>query len=255
MDQHPAAGGTELEGRAVIVTGGVRGIGLAIARELLAAGAIVGVGSQDQRRAEAVARELGGDVVPLGMPLEDPDAPQRLVSAFVERAGRLDGLVNNAGISVIAPAAELRRDDFRRVLDVNLTATFLCAQAAAAAMEEGAIVNVSSMSALQGVAGRAAYSASKAGVIALTRVLAVELAPAIRVCCVVPGPVATEMLREQAALGNIDLARMERRTPLGRIAEPREVAAAVRFLLGPGASFITGEALTVDGGWLAYGAP
>lgn len=246
---------SELEGRAVIVTGGVRGIGLAIARELLAAGAIVGIGSQDRRRAEQVARELGGDVVPLGMPLEDPDTPQRLVATFLERAGRLDGLVNNAGVSVIAPAAELRREDFQRVLDVNLTATFFCAQAAAAAMEEGVIVNVSSMSALQGVAGRAAYSSSKAAVIALTKVLAVEWAPAIRVCCVVPGPVATEMLREQVALGNVDLERMKRRTPLGRIAEPRELATAVRFLLGPGASFITGEALTVDGGWLAYGAP
>jgi NAD(P)-dependent dehydrogenase (short-subunit alcohol dehydrogenase family) len=185
-----------------------------------------------------------------------PADVERIVSDCVESFGRLDVLVNNAGVGAVAPSAELSYEQWQQTLAVNLTGPFLAARAAYRHLAQGGgvIVNVASIFAEVGIPERAAYAASKHGLLGLTRVLASEWArDGIRVVAVEPAYVKTDLDerdREAAGYTDQDIAG---RTPLGRFGRPDEIAAVVDFLATDDASYITGSAIAIDGGWLAYG--
>jgi len=242
---------TSLKGRVALVTGGSRGIGQAVARELAEHGGRVVI-------ADLVAPEAGavGDYVQAD--ITDATEVQRLFEGLLAVHGHLDILVNNAGIRRNGPTESMALEDWSAVLDVNLTAAFLCSAALARhALGRGsgaAIVNIASAAAEVGLPGRAAYCASKAGLVGLTRALAVEWADrGIRVNAVGPGFTRTHMYEWALKQGVVDEVTMLRRVPMDRVAAPEEIARAVRFLASDDASYITGQALYVDGGWLAMG--
>jgi 3-oxoacyl-[acyl-carrier protein] reductase len=233
-----------LEGKAALVTGGSRGIGRAIALELARAGADVTLSYRSgKEEAEQVASEAGGRAVAADV----SDAEQ--AKALVEAAGELDILVNNAGVTRDGLLARMSDEDWRVVIETNLSGTFHTCRAAARGMMKrraGAIVNVSSIVGVHGNPGQTNYSASKAGIIGFTKALARELGNrGVRANVVAPGYVDTRLTQviademKELMLGN---------TPLGRFGQPEDVAGAVRFLCSDAASFITGEVLLVDGG-------
>jgi 3-oxoacyl-[acyl-carrier protein] reductase len=233
-----------LEDRTALVTGGSRGIGRAIAIELGRAGASVVVGYRSgQEEAEAIAAEIGGRAVQSDV--SDPDSAR----ALVEAAGELDILVNNAGITRDGLIARMPDEDWRDVLETNLSAIFYTCRAAARPMMKrraGAIVNISSIVGVHGNPGQTNYAAAKAGIIGLTKSLARELGSrGVRANVVAPGYVATQLTD---ALPEEARAAMLGATPLGRLGSPSDVGGAVRFLCSDEASFITGEVLLVDGG-------
>jgi 3-oxoacyl-[acyl-carrier protein] reductase len=233
-----------LEGKTALVTGGSRGIGQAIALELGRAGASVVVGYRSAAgEAEAVAGEVGGRSVQADV----SDAEQ--AKALVEEVGDLDVLVNNAGVTRDGVLARMTDDDWRSVLETNLSSVFFTCRAAARGMmrrRAGAIVNVSSIVGVHGNWGQANYAASKAGIIGFTKSLARELGSrGIRANVVAPGYVTTALTD---AIPEDAKATMLANTPLGRFGAPEEVARAVRFLVSDEAAFITGEVLLVDGG-------
>jgi 3-oxoacyl-[acyl-carrier protein] reductase len=238
------AGFCSLEGKTALVTGGSRGIGRAIALELGRAGASVVVGYRSGREeAEAVASEVGGRAVEADV--SDPASAR----ALVEEAGDLDVLVNNAGVTRDGLLARMPDEDWRTVLDTNLTSVFFTCRAAVRGMMKrraGAIVNVSSIVGVHGNWGQTNYAASKAGIIGFTKSLAREVGSRnVRANVVAPGYVTTrltDVLPEEATDA------MLRSTPLGRLGSPEDVAAAVRFLCSDEAGFVTGEVLLVDGG-------
>ena len=233
-----------LEGKTALVTGASKGIGRAVAQSLAEAGASVVVGYRSgAEEAEALAAELGGRAVQADV--SDADEARRLV----EEAGDVDILVNNAGVTRDGLIARMPDDDWRTVLETNLSSVFYTCRAVARPMMKrrgGAIVNVSSIVGLHGNPGQTNYSASKAGIIGFTKALARELGPrGVRANVVAPGYVTTQLTTvlpeelQQAMLAN---------TPLGRLGDPEDVAGAVRFLCSDEAAFITGEVLLVDGG-------
>ena len=232
----------------VLVTGGSRGIGAGIASGFLAAGADVVVCS---RHAPEVLPEGGGRRATfVEADVRDPDSVTRLVDTVVERAGRLDVVVNNAGGSPPAVAAEASPRFSAAIVSLNLTAALLVGQAANAVMQRaggGCIVNVGSVSGLRPSPGTAAYGAAKAGLINLTRSLAVEWAPKVRVNCVSPGIIATEL--SHLHYGDDEgTERVAATIPLGRLGRPDDVAHACLFMASPLAAFISGANLVVDGG-------
>jgi 2-deoxy-D-gluconate 3-dehydrogenase len=265
----------DLEGKVALVTGGSRGIGLALAREFLAQGAKVAVCARKREGLEAAKRELeaaGGSAGPAG-PAGDPDPGdllavpvhiaeedqvERLFEAVLDRFGRLDILVNNVGMNLLTPSVvDADLGAWRKIIDTNLTGTYICSRGAAGIMREqkrGKIVNISSVAARQAAPGMAIYGVAKAGIEALTRVLAAELAPYdVQVNAVVPGMVRTgfsapfwssEELHRKIVAG----------IPAGRIAEPVDVVHAVLFLASDAADYITGQTLVVDGGSTAVWA-
>jgi 3-oxoacyl-[acyl-carrier protein] reductase len=249
-----------LAGRVAIVTGSSSGIGEAIAHELARAGAAVVVNSRGRERAEPVARAIearGGRAIAVAADVTEPAQVGSMVDAALGELGGLDILVNNAGAGFIAPSEELAFEDWRRVIDVDLTAPFLCAQAAARHMlgrGGGVIVNIASALGHTAMPGRAAYASAKHGLIGLTKVLGTEWAGrGVRCIAVSPGYVATELVRANMRRGGFDERDLERRTPLGRLATPEEVARVVAFLASDAASYMTGSHVLVDGGWVAYG--
>lgn len=247
-------------GRVAIVTGSTTGIGRAIAGELARRGTTVVVTSRSADRADAAATAIvaeGGRAVGVGTQLTEPGGPAGLVEDTLDRFGRLDVLVNNAGAGHVADSETLDADDWRRIIDLDLTAPFLCAQAAARPMlaaGRGSIINVSSVVGHVGLARRAAYSAAKHGLEGLTKTLAAEWGGrGVRVVCVAPAYVETELLAGTMAAGGFTLDDVAARTPLGRLAEPVEVARVVAFLASDDASYVTGSSVLVDGGWVADG--
>jgi 3-oxoacyl-[acyl-carrier protein] reductase len=233
-----------LEGKTALVTGASRGIGRAIAVELAAAGAAVVMGYRSgQEEAEALAAELGARAVQADV--SNADDAARLVA----EAGDVDILVNNAGLTRDGLLARMSDDDWRVVIETNLSSVFYTCRAVTRPMMKkraGAIVNVSSIVGVHGNWGQTNYAASKAGIIGFTKSLARELGSRnVRANVVAPGYVKTQLtdvLPEEAT------AAMLQATPLGRLGEPKDVAGAVRFLCSDEASFITGEVLLVDGG-------
>jgi 3-oxoacyl-[acyl-carrier protein] reductase len=233
-----------LEGKRALVTGGSRGIGRAVALELGRAGADVVVGYRtEQGEAEAVASEVRGRAVQADV--SDPEQAK----ALVDEAGDIDVLVNNAGTTRDGVLARMLDDDWRAVLETNLSSTFYTCRAAARGMMKrrgGAIVNVSSIVGVHGNWGQTNYAASKAGIIGFTKSLARELGSrGVRANVIAPGYVKTALTD---AIPEDARETMLANTPLGRLGDPENVAAAVRFLASDEASFITGEVLLVDGG-------
>jgi 3-oxoacyl-[acyl-carrier protein] reductase len=242
-----------LEGRVAIVTGGSRGIGLAIAAALAEAGAAVVVSGRDAERLERAVKELeplGGPVAGVVADVASREDADRLVETTRQRFGRVDILVNNAGITRDALLVRMKDEDWDRVLDVNLRGPFYLARAVAKAMVRqksgGRIINITSTAGAMGNAGQANYSAAKAGVIGFTKAAARELAHwGILVNAVAPGLIETDM---SAALGEAARAALLEQIPLKRMGTTREVAEVVRFLAGGGATYITGQVLHVNGG-------
>jgi 3-oxoacyl-[acyl-carrier protein] reductase len=233
-----------LEGRNALVTGGSRGIGRAIAVELANAGAGITVGYRSGKdEAEAVAREVGGRAIQADVSSAGEAA------RLVEQAGDLDILVNNAGLTRDGLLARMPDEDWRDVIDTNLSSVFYTCRAAARPMMKrrgGAIVNISSVVGLHGNPGQTNYAASKAGIIGLTKALARELGSrGVRANVVAPGYIASRLTDE---ISEEMRTLMLQNTPLGRFGDPDNVAGAVRFLCSDDAAFITGEVLLVDGG-------
>jgi 3-oxoacyl-[acyl-carrier protein] reductase len=249
-----------MDGRVAVVTGGGRGLGAAIAEELAAQGVAVAVADRDAELVRGTAERRvsgGGRATAHVADVVDPEQVAALFDEVLEAHGRLDVLVNNAGIGAVAPAEELSYEQWSRTLAVNLTGTFLCAQGAARHMlpaGRGVIVNIGSVFAASGMPMRAAYAASKHAVVGLTKALAVEWAArGIRVVAIDPAYVRTALDDADQRAGGYTAADIERRTPMGRYAEPAEIARVVAFAASDAASFITGSEIAVDGGWLAYG--
>ncbi|HTX35135.1 MAG TPA: SDR family oxidoreductase [Bryobacteraceae bacterium] len=246
-------------GKVVVVFGGAGGIGGAVGARLHSQGARVVIADLNAAQAEAEAGLLaaeGGEALGVACDITRPELCERAAQAAVDRFGRLDGVVNCAGISEPHDSLTLPSADWARMVDVQLNGTFYVAQACARQMGDagGAMVFITSTNAEAAFPRRAAYCAAKAGVAMLTKVLAIEWAQRrIRVNAVGPAYVATGMTERNIAAGNIDEDRVKARIPLGRLAQPADVADAVAFLLSEQASFITGHSLYVDGGWLAYG--
>jgi 3-oxoacyl-(acyl-carrier-protein) reductase len=242
----------DLTGRACLVTGGSRGIGRAIALELGRHGASVAVGyAHNTAAAEEVAEEIatsGGKSLVFGCDVQDPDAIESAVASVLERFGKIDVLVNNAGITRDRSLAKMSREEWNDVLQTNLSSVFHMTARVLPHMVQagyGRIVNISSVIGVHGNFGQANYAAAKAGIIGFTKSAALELArKGVTVNAIAPGFIETEMI---AAMPDEVRARILERIPMGRFGSPEEIAQAVEFLVSHG-DYVTGQVIAIDGG-------
>jgi 3-oxoacyl-[acyl-carrier protein] reductase len=245
--------GKELAGKVAIVTGGARNIGRAIARSLASGGATVMVNAKSSRQqaeeTAAMIEQAGGKAAVHIADVTDPQAVAELVAATVKRFGRLDALVNNAAVRMETPFAEIKLEDWRKVISIVLDGAFICTQASVPHMAKaggGTVINIGGLTGHRGASGRAHVIAAKSGLAGMTKALALDLAPQhITVNCVVPGTIDT-----QRGLPGVPERPAHRAAPppIGRRGEAEEVAAMVRMLCGPDARYITGQAIHVNGG-------
>ena len=243
----------DLSGRVAVVTGGNGGIGLGMARGLAGAGARVLVVGRNAGKNESAVAELGDEAAAFAADLTEPAACEAMVQAALARWGRLDVLVNNAGTNIRKPPQDLELDEWRTVLEINLTAAFLCSKAAFAPMRDGGggkIVNIGSMMSIFGAPFTPAYASSKGGIVQLTKATATAWAEfGIQVNAVLPGWIDTALTRrgrrEVPGLHERVLAR----TPAGRWGVPDDLSGIAVFLAAPASDFVTGAAIPVDGGF------
>ena len=243
----------DLTGRVAVVTGGNGGIGLGMARGLAGAGARVLVVGRNAEKNDSAVAELGAGAAAFAADLTEPAACEAMVEAALARWGRLDILVNNAGTNIRKPPQDLELDEWRTVLEINLTAAFLCSKAAFAPMRDGGggkIVNIGSMMSIFGASFTAAYASSKGGIVQLTKATATAWAEfGIQVNAVLPGWIDTALTRrgrrEVPGLHERVLAR----TPAGRWGVPDDLSGIAVFLAAPASDFVTGAAIPVDGGF------
>jgi NAD(P)-dependent dehydrogenase (short-subunit alcohol dehydrogenase family) len=243
-----------LKNKRVLITGGASGIGKAAARRFLDEGAQVLIIDRDSKSGDLVQRDLPGLIGVIQADVSDPDAVERAFDKLDTLWGGMDILINNAGISLRHSFLDITPEEWQQVVDVNLNGVFYVAQAAARLMLAGGggvIVNMSSTNGLVGYPYYADYNASKAGVIELTRSMALELAPQVRVVAVCPGYVMTPM--QEAEYTPEMLAEVNEKIPMGRHAKPEEIAALFAFLASDEAAYITGHCYVIDGGETAGG--
>src|SRR5215468_5527399 len=246
----------DLTGRVAVVTGGNGGIGLGMARGLARAGARVVVAARNEHKSSAAVKELkalGSNALAIATDVSDEQSVNALAAAVAEQCGRLDILINNAGVNIRVPAHDLRLEDWHQVLDTNLTSAFLCARAVHPHMKRagaGKIVNIGSMLSIFGASFAPAYGASKGGIVQLTKSLAVAWAKDnIQVNAVLPGWIDTELTRKARAEVPGLNENVLRRTPAGRWGTWDDCAGIAVFLAAPASDFVTGTAIPLDGGF------
>lgn len=247
----------KLKGKVAIVTGSTRGIGRGIAERFVKEGAIVVINGRKIEDVEKVAKEIdasGKKTVAIAADVSDTAQIKKLVEVTVKKLGRIDILVNNAGILSFENFVDMKEESWDKVIDVDLKGSFLCAQAAAKQMIKhgngGKIINIASIAGTVAYPQLAQYCAAKAGIINLTKVMALELAPhKINVNAIGPGVIESDMTRP--SLNDPNMKKMfDAKIPLGRIGKPEDIGAAAAFLASDDADYITGITLFVDGGWL-----
>jgi NAD(P)-dependent dehydrogenase (short-subunit alcohol dehydrogenase family) len=240
-----------LSGKRTLITGGASGIGKATVQRFLEEGANVTVIDQNPEALELLKQEMPGLSVVIQGDVSEIEAVESAFEQIKAQWGGIDILINNAGISTRHAFLEITPQEWQQMMDVNLTGAFFVAQAAARLMERGVIANMGSTNGLLGYPYYADYNASKAGLIELTRSMALELAPLVRVVAVCPGYVLTPM--QEAEYTPEMLVEINSKIPLGRHAKPEEVAALFAFLCSEEAAYITGQAFVIDGGETAGG--
>ncbi len=250
----------KLAGKVAIVTGASRGIGRGIALRYAREGAAVVLASRSLNLLTGLAQQIneeGGQALAVEVDVARYTSVEQMVDKTIEHFGRLNILVNNAGIAMVAPAEELSPADWQRALDTDFSGVFYGCQCAARKMMAqggGCIINITSVYGLVAAPGRAAYCASKAACNMLTKVLAVEWAPKnIRVNAIAPGYIRTELVQALIDKGMLPIGSIEKRTPLGRIGEVEDILALAVYLASDESSFMTGSVVNIDGGWEAYG--
>lgn len=247
-----------MSAKTVLITGGAKGIGLAIARQFIGENANVVIADVDEMAGAKCIEEFGGAALFVKTDVSKPADVQNLIAAAIAKFGSIDVLINNAAIVHAADFLDLTEADFDRVIGINLKGAFMVGQAAARQMvkqieagaKPGAIVNMSSVNAVFAIANQVPYSVSKGGISQLTKVMALSLAPhGIRVNAIGPGSIMTDMLATVNSNPEAK-ARILSRTPLGRVGEPSEIATIASFLASDAASYVTGQTIFADGGRL-----
>ena len=250
-----------LNGKIALVTGASRGIGKGIAIALASAGAHVACLATKAENANEIVATIqanGGKAIALGCKVENGRAVTATFAAVEKQLGPIDILVNNAGISNPQPLLKMTEENWDAHMDINAKSVFLCSQAAIRQMKEagngGCVINIGSIVGQNAIPQTLSYCTSKAAVEHMTRVMAVECAKYnVRVNCIALGYIRTEMIEQLVTDGKLAANAIEQRTPQRRMGSVEDIAAAVLFVASPGAGFMTGETLNIDGGWTAYG--